>query len=139
MNCYMRGKFFNSAEEEKLVGTRTWQMPPHTQSSHSVILHMHLVVCVSYVYCIVLSTALHCILYCTQCTVVLRIPTIWCMYYLQYFIDVLKWWWLFVLDISCANSVFSVLTRRFPNCKWNIFYLQGKTLPANMKRRQKNP
>ena len=24
-------------------------------------------------------------------------------------------------------------------CKWNIFYLHGRTLPANMKRRQINP
>ena len=41
---------------------------------------------------------------------------------------------IFVASFACRLRHVSL-----PNCKWNIFYLHGRTLPANIKRRRINP
>ena len=52
------------------------------------------------------------------------------------------WCWLFQgLSVLIFVASFACRLRHvsLPNCKWNIFYLQGRTLPANIKRRRINP
>ena len=112
-------------------------------TAHTVITFGHLTHALS-------SMCIICVLYCTQYRTALYCTVLSVLLFFEYLLfdvcitySILSMYWN---DGDCLCSIFPVQTQYFLfllgvflTANETYFFLQGKTLPANMKRRRKNP